>query len=70
MEIKKSERADLERGKSTSLLIGFVMALAVMFVALEWTQREKEDNSDIFKAPDIVLDQEQIPITMPEKKTA
>ena len=37
MEIKKSERADLERGKSTSLLIGFVMALAVMFVALEWT---------------------------------
>ena len=45
------------------------MALAVMFVALEWTQREKEDNSDIFKAPDIVLDQEQIPITMPEKKT-
>ena len=69
MEIKKSERADLERGKSTSLLIGFVMALAVMFVALEWTQREKEDNSDIFKAPDIVLDQEQIPITMPEKKT-
>ncbi|MBO7114843.1 MAG: energy transducer TonB [Bacteroidaceae bacterium] len=69
MEIKKSERADLERGKSTSLLIGFVMALAVMFVALEWTQRDKEDNSDIFKAPDIVLEQEQVPITLPEKKT-
>ena len=69
MEIKKSERADLERGKSTSLLIGFVMALAVMFVALEWTQRDVEDNSEIFSAPDITLDQEQVPITLPEKKT-
>ena len=69
MEIKKSERADLERGKSTSLLIGFVMALAVMFVALEWTQREVEDNSEIFTAKDVSLNEEMVPITLPEKKT-
>ena len=69
MEIKKSERADLERGKSTSLLIGFVMALAVMFVALEWTQREVEDNSEIFAAKDLSLNEEMVPITLPEKKT-
>ena len=69
MEIKKSERADLERGKSTSLLIGFVMALAVMFVALEWTQREVEDNSEIFSAKDVSLNEEMVPITLPEKKT-
>lgn len=69
MEIKKSERADLEKGKSTSLLIGFVMALAVMFVALEWTQREVEDNSDLYTARDVSLNEEMIPITLPEKKT-
>ena len=69
MEIKKSERADLERGKSTSLLRGFVMALAVMFVALEWTQREVEDNSEIFAAKDLSLNEEMVPITLPEKKT-
>ena len=68
-EIKKSERADLEKGKSTSLLIGFVMALAVMFVALEWTQREVEDNSELFMARDVSLNEEMVPITLPEKKT-
>ena len=68
MEIKKSERADLERSKGTSLLIGFVMALAVMFVALEWTQREKEDNSEIYGVKDISLNEEMVPITLPEKK--
>ena len=69
MEIKKSERADLERGKSTSLLIGFVMALAVMFVALEWTQREVQDDSKIYGVKDVSLNEEMVPITLPEKKT-
>ena len=69
MEIKKSEHADLEKGKGTSLLIGFVMALAVMFVALEWTQREVEDNSELYKTADLSLNEEMIPITIPEKKT-
>ena len=69
MEIKKSEHADLERGKGTSLLIGFVMALAVMFVALEWTQKEKEDTSEIYGVKDISLNEEMVPITLPEKKT-
>lgn len=68
MEIKKSEKADLERGKGTSLLIGFVMALAVMFVALEWTEREVEDNSEIYGVQDLVFEAEEVPITMPEKK--
>ena len=69
MEIKKSEHADLERGKGTSLLIGFVIALSVMFVALEWTQREVEDNSELYTAKDVSLNEEMIPITLPEKKT-
>ena len=69
MEIKKSERADLERGKSTSLLLGFVMALAVMFVALEWTQREVQDDAESYGVKDVSLYEEMVPITLPEKKT-
>lgn len=69
MEIKKSEKADLEKGKGTSILIGFVMALAVMFVTLEWTEREVEDNSDLYMARETTITEEMVPITLPEKKT-
>ena len=69
MEIKKSEKADLEKGKGTSILIGFVMALAVLFVALEWTEREVEDNSDLYMARETTITEEMVPITLPEKKT-
>ena len=50
-------------------LIGFVIALGVMFVALEWTQREVEDNSELYTVKDVSLNEEMIPITLPEKKT-
>ena len=69
METKKSVKADLEKDRKTSLMIGFVIALAVMFVSLEWTQREVQDNSDVYAARDVSLVEEMAPITMPEKKT-
>lgn len=69
MEIKKSEQANLENGKTTSLLMGLVVSLAVLYVALEWTQRDKEiDLSDIVVA-EVSLEEEMVPITLPEKKT-
>jgi protein TonB len=40
-----------------------------MFVALEWTQREVEDNSEIYMSKDVSLNEEMVPITLPEKKT-
>ncbi len=40
MEIKKSDKANLENKKLTYLLIGFVFVLSVGFVALEWTEQE------------------------------
>jgi len=69
MEIKKSEKADLERGKSTGLLIGFVMTLGLLFVALEYTQRDKEIDISGLIVADISLEEEMVPITLPEKKT-
>ena len=69
METKKSERVDLEKGKWTSLLMGFTIALAVMFVTLEWTQREVADNSELYTVADVTLNEELVPVTLPEKKT-
>lgn len=48
MEIKKAPSADLERGKGMSLLLGLVVALAVLFTGLEWrsfAEVEKIDRS-------------------------
>ncbi len=62
MEIKKSPKADLEGKKSTWLLVGYVMVLAVMFVAFEWTKRDVVIDLSSSVA-DIVFEEEIIPIT-------
>ena len=70
MEIKKSPEANLENKKTTWLLVGYVIALAVMFVAFEWTQRDvKIDTSQAIT--DLVFEEEiEIPITeQPETVT-
>ncbi|MCC8094403.1 MAG: energy transducer TonB, partial [Tannerellaceae bacterium] len=40
MEIKKSPKADLEKGKTLGILMGMVVALAVLFVGFEWGTRD------------------------------
>lgn len=66
MEIKKSPKADLEGKKTTWLLIGFVLILAVMFVAFEWTERDKQVTTDSgVEMP--IFEEEMIPITEPEE---
>ena len=69
MEIKKSPKADLESKKSTWLLVGYVIVLAFMFVAFEWTKRDiKSDTSQAIT--DLVFEEEIIPITeQPEQVT-
>lgn len=69
MEIKKSEKADLEKGKTTAMLMGFVMVIALLFVALEWTQHDKEIDLSGMIVAEVSLEPEMIPITLPEKKT-
>ena len=67
MEVKKSPKADLEGKKSTWLLIGYVVVLAFMFVAFEWTQRDvKIDTSQA--VADVVFEEEIIPIRSEERR--
>ena len=69
MEVKKSPKADLEKKKSTGLLIGYVLALAVMFIAFEWSERDKVINVDLGMS-DFVFEEEIIPITEQEEQKA
>ena len=67
MEVKKSPKADLEGKKTTGLLIGYVLILAVMFVAFEWTDRDKQVTTDTgIVGP--IFEEEMIPITEQEEK--
>ena len=69
MEVKKSPKADLEGKKSTWLLIGYVFILALMFVAFEWTDRDKQVSTDTGIAA-VVFEEEMVPITEQEEKVA
>ena len=40
METKKSLRANLEKGKIISFMMGLIVALAILFTAFEWGERE------------------------------
>lgn len=66
MEVKKSPKADLESKRGTWLLIGYVIVLAIMFVAFEWTQRDVKVATDGGVA-DVVFEEEIIPITQQEE---
>ena len=67
MEIKKSQKADLEGKKSTSMLIGYVLVLAAIFVAFEWTQREKKvvELEPVFTSN---FEEDMIPITTQQQE--
>ncbi len=63
MEIKKSPKADLERRKSTWLLIGYVLVLAVLFVGFEWTESEMKIDTSGALVEAVFEEEIEIPIT-------
>lgn len=66
MEIKKSPKADLEGGKTLSILMGLVIALACMFVGFEWGTRDIQIVAASEGVADIIAE-EEIEITRPEE---
>lgn len=67
MEVKKSPKADLEKTRGTGLLIGTILALAIMFVAFEWSERDKVVAVDS-GLTEVVFEEEIIPITEQEEQ--
>ena len=66
MEVKKSPQADLEGKKTTNLLIGAIMILAVLFVGFEWSERDKKVMTDS-GIQEVMFEEEIIPITEQEQ---
>lgn len=62
METKKAPKADLENKKNIFLEIGFLVALAVVFVAFEWKAPYSE-TSDFITVSSEPEDEVMIPIT-------
>ena len=65
MEVKKSPKADLERGKTMSVLMGFIVGLAVLFVGFEWSTKDVMVVDETDQVQDVIAD-EEIEITRQE----
>ncbi|MCD6346599.1 MAG: energy transducer TonB [Bacteroidales bacterium] len=65
MELKKSNKADLEKKKSLFLEIGYVIALSLVLFAFEWT-KEDVSYSSLGELPDLTGEEEIVPITRQE----
>ena len=66
MEVKKSPKADLENKKTTNLLVGAIIILAVLFVGFEWSERDKQVTTDT-GIETLIFEEEIIPITEQEQ---
>ena len=62
MEIKKSDKANLENKKLLFVEIGLVISLAITLFAFEWTSTETEV-AMLEETQELVLEEEIIPIT-------
>lgn len=63
-EVKKSPKANLETHKVTSIMMGIVVGLAIIFFAFEWSSHAKELDESIIVQD--VLAEEEIEITRRE----
>jgi len=66
MELKKSEKADLENKKGVFLLLGLVLALGIVLLAFEWTTKPSEVES-LGTLDAVQVEEEVIPITRQEE---
>ena len=66
MEIKKSEKANLENKKLLFLEVGLILALAAVFVAFEWQTEEQqiielEDTTQVIEVEEVIATQTETP---------
>ena len=69
MDANKTVNEELQGQKSTNILIGYVLSLALMFIAFEYTQREVKVVEE-GKIYDFKMEEDMIPITHQEEMMA
>ncbi len=62
MEVKKTDKANLEKRRGIFLQLGYVVVLGIVLLAFEWGTRPAELNS-LGQLDDLDLEEEIIPIT-------
>jgi periplasmic protein TonB len=62
MEVKKTEKANLEKNRGMFLQLGYVFVLGIVLLAFEWGSRPSDLNS-LGELADMDLEEEIIPIT-------
>jgi len=67
MEIKKTEKADLERQKGIFFQLGLVIVLGIMLAAFEWTTKPSVEKS-AYQAEQAQVEQEIVPVTRQEQQ--
>ncbi len=65
MEIKKSQKADLEKLRGVFFLTGLLLVLAFILAAFNFTSYPKEDEVIVEEAEEVV-EEEMTPVTRPE----
>jgi periplasmic protein TonB len=65
MELKKSDKANLEKKKGLFFQIGLVVTLGIILIIFNWTARPPDDD-DMFNVDEEVIEDEIIPITQME----
>ena len=66
MQVKKSENASLEKDKLMYVLMGLVFTLSLVFVALEWTEKEVKLHTVV---EDTVWNDEELDIQQTSQET-
>lgn len=62
MEVKKTDKANLEKSRGMFLQLGYVIVLGIVLLAFEWGTRPSELNT-LGQLEDLDLEEEIIPIT-------
>lgn len=70
MEATKTVNDELRSQRSTSMLIGYVVVLAAMFAAFEYTKRDEAPPKEEKIYDSIVLEEDMIPITQQQEVVA
>lgn len=68
MELKKTQKADLESKRGLFVQIGLVVVLGIVFLAFEWSTKPT-DIGELARVDESIIEEEMIPITrQPEVK--
>ena len=68
--VQINENLNLRGQKSTGILIGYVLTLALMFCAFEYTQRDPEKVIEEEKIYEMAFEEDMIPITQQQEVMA